>query len=384
MRTLESGLYTDLATKAQITAPSAAFGARFEILEPNLSKFGDLDGVITTASIDLNVDRTVKGSLDLTMVADSRLATALFRKRIKPWARLQMPDGGVAEWPMGVYVWNTPDRVLRGVGADEWRMTLGDQGHVLDAGGPGTDGFTAVAGERVTDAITRAVQTIGFLDATGITPLPQLVAADVTWGLVDEQGQPMTWTRVLTDLHVACGCYSPVFDGNGRYRNLVVPDLATAGVGASYEPGAYSILTSAETSNNLDRIANRVFVVAKNAGAVFGVASLTAEDVIPKHPLARAAIGFYIDRNIDDQVSSTLVDLQLRAYNELLQGLSFYQSLSIETLLNPAHEAFDVIRVAWPNDPEFALGSRWHERGWSVDLFAHTMKHDLSRLVDVT
>lgn len=392
MRSLATGPYTNQQVVARLADASYAFGARFEILEADLSVAGELSvdedtstpGAVMAALVEMNVDRDVKGSLSLRMVPDQRLVGQLFRKRIKAWWRIQMPDGGIAEFPMGVYVWNVPARSLQTVGIEEWSIVLGDQGHILNAGGPGDAGFTAFAGERITDAITRAVQRIGFADVSGITPLPSLVARDATWGLRDENNQIMTWTRVLTDLHLAAGCYSPVFDLAGRYRNILQPDLTKAAIGWSYEPGQASLLIDAGEDAELDRIGNRVFVVsAAPESTIFGVAVADANALVPGHPLSQGEIGFYIDVLVEDQVAATLVDMQLRAFNELVQRLSFYERMDISTLANPAHESFDVLRVAWPDDLELDVGVRWHERTWSFDLLEARMTHQLRRLTDV-
>lgn len=379
MRSLATGIYSHDEVAARLAESSYPFGTKFEVLSSSLAVERQLQDAVRDATVDMNVDRVVKGSLAMRMIPDLELVNQLFRKRIKVWWRLGMPDGGIAEFPMGVYIWNVPTRDLASLRVEEWAVTLGDQCHILDAGGPGPVGFTALAGERITDAIKRAVQLIGFTDTTGILDSPKLVGQQTTWGLRDDRGR-ISWMRVLTDLHGSVGYYSPWFDGNGRYRATPVPDLRTEVAGWSYEPGQFSLLQNAKADQELDAIGNRVFVVASNQGAVFGTATADANAIVPGHRLSQGSIGFYIDKVIDDQVASTIVDLELRARNELLQSLSTYRRATIGTLFNPSHEAFDIVRLAWPDDYEWDAGANWHERVWTGDLFAPTMTHELRRL----
>ena len=93
MRSLATGPYTNQQVVARLADASYAFGARFEILEADLSVAGELSvdedtstpGAVMAALVEMNVDRDVKGSLSLRMVPDQRLVGQLFRKRIKAW-----------------------------------------------------------------------------------------------------------------------------------------------------------------------------------------------------------------------------------------------------------------------------------------------------------
>lgn len=382
MRSLTTGTYTAAQVETALRASTGRIGCRFDVLDSNLSYVATLDQVLA-AQVEMNVDRTIKGALQLRMLPDSSLVDMLFQRRIQPYFRVGMPDGGVAEFSMGVYVWNTPKRRLTAQGVEEWTVTCGDLMHILDAGGPGLTGWTINSGTYVTDAIEGVLIAAGFSDTSGVQTSTSTVGTTLTWDLVTQEGRPVTWLRILNDLSAAIGYYSPWIDLDGVPRCVAQPDLRTAPVGVSYETASTGLLEDLATDQDLGRICNRVIVRAKNAGGLYDVVSADADTLYPGHPIARGSTGFYIDRTVEDTVAASTTDLTARAQAELAQGLTMYQKAALSTLPWPAHEAFDVVGVTWTDDTEFSTEQRFHERRWTFDLFTGEMDHELRRIVSV-
>jgi hypothetical protein len=380
--------YTSAQINARLYDAAVPMGARFDLLDARDAYQGALPagtdatapGSIIAAKVSMNVDRAIKGALELTMLPDSRLVNQLFLRRIRPWLQISMPNGDIVEFPVGTYIWNVPTRDLE-PGLEIWNVTLGDKGHLLDAGGPGPAGFSAATGELVTDVVKRALTQIGLTDFTRIAPAQTVVTADLTWGLSDADGQPMTWTKVLEALLGPANYYSLFFDGNGLPVARQVPDLSHAPADVTYSTDTSSITLGATVNQDLARIGNRVTVIAKSPSGFTGSSTADANTLVPNHPLSQASIGYYIDQRIDDQVSSTQTSLDSRARSELYQALSCYESATLNTLANPVHEAFDVVGFQWTGDSEFSTAANFHERAWSIDLFEFTMTHELRRLV---
>ena len=396
MRSLAVGDYTHEQVETVLRSTTFGRSWRFDILTNDLAVVGELplvdehdplaDTGVLDVTVEMNVDRAVRGACSLSMFADERLRDMIFQRKIRPWFQVTMPDGGVAEWPMGVYIWNQPARTLDGgVGPEVWDITLGDQLHVLDVGGPGREGFGLAAGTNITQGIARVLGLNGFPDVSGIASSPSTVSADLTWTLAVDTGegtrtQLVSWLEILRRLHDGLGYNGPWFDLEGQFRAEPAEDLVTATPGAVYGSDADGItLVPVAVDQELDRIANRVRVSARN-GEFVGVAWADANTLAPGHPLAQRQIGFYIDNHYSDTVASNLSDLQARANRECRDGLASFQRLAFDSLAWPAHEAFDILGVLVDGDVEFGSVQRGHERRWSFGRDGQ-MSHEIRRVL---
>lgn len=182
LTTNATGGYTLAQLTERLTSDGAAFSCRFDILDPFLNKtanVGEIDA--TDAVVEYDSTREIVGSLGLTMLPNETINRP-FYYRIKPWFRLQMLDGGFAEWPLGVYLWNVPLRDNVGRPDEYWTLTLGDQTQVLQLAGPGATGHAIGKGAVITDEIARVVALLG-MDTSGIVPSPATVTDSLHWGV---------------------------------------------------------------------------------------------------------------------------------------------------------------------------------------------------------
>lgn len=438
MRALAVGAYTDDQINAQLRAGVARIGCRYEVLDNNLGVLGELgsigvdaDGVpvgnrgVYEAAVENAVDQQIKGALDLRMLPDEDMRDRLFTRKIKPYWRIKMPDGGWAEWPQGVYVWTVPDRVLGGVGVEEWNLTLGDQTIILAMAGPGRKGFTVHSGQRVTDAIKKAVRKAGFGDVSGVVDSDEEVTEAKTWVFVtrrtrarrrrefyeailqqnagpsaqaravryaatqhltqlrelapDADNQRVTWMEILTDLHDSIGYNSPWFDADGLYRATPARDLQTEGADVTLATEADGLLLSVQTGHQLDQCANRVLVRSSSTpNPLLGVAD--ANWLAPAHPMRQSAIGFYRDLPLDDQVAGSVAALTKRATRALHRALSSYETAETPSLAWPVHDPYDIIGVRWDGDIDFGTERVYHQGRYTLDLFDGSMQRSLRRV----
>jgi hypothetical protein len=152
------GKYTVAQLEQALRAGTGSIGCRFDVTGvPGLSNLT----TVTAATVEWNVDRTIKGSLTLTMWPEPALLRQQFKARITPWFQIRMPDDGIAEWPLGVYIWTQPKRNIQGTAAkadtpatgystapDTWTVELLDQLSLLNYSGPPASGYTIPAGTR--------------------------------------------------------------------------------------------------------------------------------------------------------------------------------------------------------------------------------------------
>lgn len=419
MRSLatDDGRYTADQVDEQLRAGAGVTACEFRLLDVDLNHIGDLTPNVTAATVDVDVDRAIKGALHLEVVPQDLpaeapdLATAWFEYYVQPWWMTRMPDGGWATFPMGVFVWRPPDRDLDGVTADGedgdmWSLDLGDRGHDLDSSGPGPGGFKASPDEKVTDVVKRVLRRAGIPDTDGIADSDELLNAWHTWTLVrntrtvaapnapfgvrlaSDDTQPERWRTIADDLLDSIGYTSIWFDGKGLPRAEPEEQLARSSPDVVYTTGQDGVvLRPQRTEQDPARVANRVFCRAqrRNGGLVYGMAD--ADDVVPGHPLAQEQIRRYIDVVEDVNVAPSKGALEARARKRLLRRLSTYQVLELDTLAWPVHEAFDVVGVELAGDSEFGDLVLLHERSWSMVLRGGqdegTMNHRVSRIVQV-
>lgn len=416
MRSLATSDYTAEQVEAVLRGPAAAYTSRFELLDRNNTIVGDISNLVVGATRTWDGSRPIKGSLALTLLADDDLADALFFYRVKPWFGVRMPDGGVAEYAQGVYLWSLPDRKLGGVDAEEWEVTLGDLTHILDLEGPGVDPFQVARGSLLTDAIKRVLNNAGFTDTSGVVPSDSESADFLSWGMKrnvrqvggdPEQSKysttPETWLSIIGDLDDGLGYNEVWFDPDGLAICAPAPDLATASAAVTYATESDGImLTPVESEHDLSEIANRVFARSKTrqppgrntggGGGTSTAAPLTvgvanANTVLPNHPLSEARIGFYVDAVVDNEVASTQADLDAQARRELQRRITGYEVVTTPSLAWPVHEGFELIGVRFDGDRDLDTERLFLEDQHSLVLRADrgtgTMSHRLRRVADV-
>lgn len=417
MRSLATDGYTAAQVESQLRAGTGVDTCEFWLLDNDLNHIADLTSNVTEAVVEVNVDRPIKGSLRLEVVPHDLpeeapdLADAWYRYFVQPWWMVGMPDGGWARFPMGVFVWRPPDRQMDGVTADggdgdSWDLELGDRCHDLDSSGPGPGGFKVGPDEKVTDAVKRVLRRAGITDTGGIVDSDEVTNAWLTWSLVRntravaapntpfgvrlaaDDTQPERWRTISDDLLDSIGYTSIWFDGDGRPRAQPEDQLARTSADVVYDTGVDGVvLRPQRTEHDPTRLANRVFCRAqrRNGGLLYG--SATADEVAPGHPLSRGVIGRDLDVVMDVNVAPSKSALDAQSRKKLLRRLSTYQTLELETLAWPAHEAFDVVGVELAGDSEFGEMVLLHERSWSMVLRGGqdegSMSHRLSRIVQV-
>lgn len=429
MRDLATGRYTADQVEAALRSPSAQYGCRFEILGPDLDLIDDLEagpGGVIDAAVEVNVDQAIKGSMDLRMLPVEDLRDQTFTRRIKPYFRLLMGDGGWAEWPQGVFVWGVPDRDLIGLGQEEWSITLGDQSQILDLSGPGSRGFTVHTGNGVTDAIKRCLRRAGFTDTSGVVDSDDEFDEPKTWvfstprtkarrqrefyeALLTQNSGPsaqarairfaieqklvplrerapdadndrVSWLEIIEDCCDAIGYSSPWFDGDGVPRVEPHQNLTTVDPDHVVATDPDGLLLTAATSHELDRVKNRFLLKSENARVQNRLAVVDADELMPNHPLCASKIGFHIDGTEIDRVAPSHAALVKRARKRLFEALSTYETIDTNTLAWPVHEAFDVVGFRWDNDPDYEVRQVFHQRRHTLDLFTGEMARNLRRV----
>lgn len=431
--------FTNAQVEAVLRSPHCNYGCRFELLDYDNNVVSKNYGNIISASVECDVDQKLTTSLQMQMLPDTRLLDSPFLYRIKPYFQVSgatLPEGVVLEFPMGVYVWNIPERSIDGGGAELWDVTLADQLHVLDAGGPGLGGFSAAKDSLQIDSIKRLLSLGHINDTTGVQYSASRFSGPRSWGLTrlrqgwgfmmlenDPEWQPgwgpfhwldptgnndinspgviiqpgrtapdvnynqrtTTILDILREVHEGLSFQVPWFDANGRYSAKHVRDLSKPTADVTYGTAANGITISPiQTQNDLGKFCNRVAIWNEGADAAIFFVTLDANDVVPGHPLSQARLKFYADRFISRSTADSQQGAEMQARKELLDGLAVYQRAQWNTLAWPVHEPYDLCGLYVAGDQEFGTMQYFELRKYTFDLVSGQMQLVGNRIYPAT
>lgn len=201
MYPLATGNYTAAQVTTQLLSGTGARSCRFDVLDRNLNVVRPLANVYG-ATVTMDATRDIKSTLQLNMLPDTQLAP--FNSYIRAYYRIRMPDQGIAEWPIGTYVWTKPKRHVSGLrGRDEWNIEIPDLHQLLLFSGPGPGGYTLAQGSTTTTAIKNVLTTVlPSADTSGITPSASTTGGPLTWDITadyDAQVASQLATRAAQD-----------------------------------------------------------------------------------------------------------------------------------------------------------------------------------------
>lgn len=450
-RTLATDRYTEAQVLARIAAPGRIYRPRIEILDQNRNVTG-IEGykadayadprgspeafTILGATVTFDPARAVCGSLALEMLPLDVLADQPFRFLLRVWLGIgPMPDGGFAEYPMGVFVWMLPQRRVAAIGpnrrnVETWVVTCPDQSYYLAATGPRSEGFivpdgtslvTAVRNvyaqggyswdlSRIADSAVTATESLAWTWVTGATgqkaipgktywvdPVftgkftgtpPQAIFLPGYWKTqktrivtINQEQQSTYWIDILAALHKRLGWTRPYFDLSGNPVGQPAPNPFTDLPAIRLETGPDTFVTGeAKIDPEADDWANYVIVVQRSTGAdlpTSGVADLNVLN--PNHPLAQNRIGFYKDKIIASSVTSSYDAAVDEAQKALVVAVEQTETLDVQTLIDPRHEAFDLVGFRIANDRAWDTEQTTSELSWSANLATGAFKPVLSR-----
>lgn len=330
---------------------------RWDVLDSTLTTIGTVSPDDSPARVTVNVDRAVKRDLSALQLSPlEQLSLDPFGDRLRPMWVLQ--DG--TEYPLGVFVLGSMDRLRREYGIDA-RASGVDQTIILDQ--PITETVALSQGDDVRAAILQQLA------------IAQIPSYDVDLGIVLAVGAPIVWTvgtsrlKVVNDLAAMAGAFPVYFDNSGVGRVRLIGDPGSGTAQHSYSMGGRIISGSMVESDDLLEAPNRYFVIDTSSpnAPVFGY-----YDVPASAPHSEPSRGFFVVKVIEEQGLTTNAEAEARALAEYASAADTYQSVQFSSPPDPRHDVFDSVDY---------LGVRFREQGWSLALQEGAeMTHDLRRL----
>lgn len=225
-----------------------------------------------------------------------------YTMRVRPVWMLE--DG--TEWPLGVFVWERPDRVYRSWDSP-MSSTLVDLSYALDQSSPMSVGLSN--GSIVTDVIKDLWVDAGFNDF-------EVQSSDVTVGEAVGWPSSTTWLDMITRLHEIVGYPPPWFTNEGKGISAPLPPLRDGQNVCRYviEGTASRVYEGTVTISPDQDNAGAVKVIGSGAtkGDVVGIAY-----VDPSLPWSRERRGFLTVKEIRRQGVSTTEQAETIAEAEL-------------------------------------------------------------------
>lgn len=360
---LATGGYT---TEAVQKALHAAYGSRriyyrYDRLDAHKVTLGALYAEDGSIKLDYNADIMRTGRFTIRDDPAVNWQAELLR----PWFGLIMPDGGRAEWPLGLFYMPTAPKtgsrhVYREVEAYDTTTILWDD--------QVTSRYQIPKGSKYIAALSAIFASVGVFDAI-IEPSESVTQTALEWEAGTAKGE------IVQQLLTADN-YEPLMaDAWGRWRCRKYKDPRARRAEYNYTAGELSVMLPDPTvDDDLFHLPNVfVGVVSRPDRPAM---SFTYEITDPKSPLAAVNRGgrHVTETKIYEDAASAIA-LEADVRRRASQASSYFSSLKFSTAPMPHHAAGDVL---WIEDGD--IRGKYQEMKWSLDLRAGgEMKHEVQK-----
>lgn len=365
------GVYSDRDVRDQLVGKYGprTIGFRYDRLDYLNRYIGPVD-VVRSCSVSNNSLADIKRTARFSIL--DRTAIDFLKDRIRPWVRLLMPDGGVVEWPQGVFLFTTPTRTLDTVGIVSREIEGYDQLLVLQDDKV-LDRYSVAAGVVYTTAISTLIGTVSGMSAA-ITPSALTLPAALEW----EPGT--TKLRILNDLLSAINYESAFFDEAGVLvcRPYQSPQVRPSGY--TYADDEATVRTgNANQTIDLYEIPNRWRLVKSEADQAALTSTYT--NSAPGSPTSTASRGRTIVKFITEQDAADQATLDAKAARYAFEASQVFEAVEFDTALMPFHSNADVLTL---DIPDLGIAAKYSEHKWSMKLeVGGRMAHTVRRVVSV-
>lgn len=360
---LATGGYTAEAVQKAL---HAAYGSRriyyrYDRLDAHKATLGALYAEDGSIKLDYNADIMRTGRFTIRDDPAVNWQAELLR----PWFGLIMPDGGRAEWPLGLFYMPTAPKtgsrhVYREIEAYDTTTILWDD--------QVTSRYQIPKGSKYTAALSAIFASVGVFDAI-IEPSESVTQTALEWEAGTAKGE------IVQQLLTADN-YEPLMaDAWGRWRCRKYKDPRARRAEYNYTADELSVMLPDPTvDDDLFHLPNVfVGVVSRPDRPAL---SFTYEITDPKSPLAAVNRGgrHVTETKIYEDAASAIA-LEADVRRRASQASSYFSSLKFSTAPMPHHAAGDVL---WIEDGD--IRGKYQEMKWSLDLQAGgEMKHEVQK-----
>lgn len=324
---------------------------------------------VESGSVSLSAYADIKRTAKFTIKEDTSIN--YLSDRIQPFARLEMPDGGYAEWSQGIFLLSSPQRkerngeIYREIEAyDGLQVLLDDKFEDRYSIGVATNYVTAIKTILTGAGITKA----------NIAPSTKTLPSA-------REFEPGTSKLTAINALLSSLNYVPMYvDENGFYTSMGYVSPSLRSVEYTYAVGEQSVIHNGLTDSiDLFSVPNKFVIYTSNADTA-SLRSVYTNDSATS-PLSTVSRGRTITdfRQIEDIADQTTLDDYVERI--AFEASQVYGYVDFETAIMPFHGVLDVIRL---EVPALNIYEKFTETDWSYTLKAGSrMKHKARKVVNI-
>lgn len=362
----------------------------FDWLGPDGSYRGDLTPWVTDIPAVAHdstqaVKRTLKIRLEQTSLSNygSFPEVDVFADLIRVRYRIPTPDGGFAEWTIGVFCQSTLQRAIN-PGFTKLDLAFNDLSQLL-VDDKFESAYAVNAGASMVTAVAAIVRSY-----TGQTQLHAeipdsgyVLGKTISWNAGDNKLQ------AITDVLTAGNYYSPWMDGF-TLRSRPIPDMNTVVPGLTWDAtNGQSPVTATAPNETIDRTsaANVITVIgntptAEGTGTPGPAPQATYVNDRPDSPVSTVRWGKRVAKMIQDGTITDVPTAAIRARNEAQLAARLYSAFSIGTLPWPLSDDHDFYTLIYNSSSEGVVNEVYEDLSWSMNCApGNEQSHTLQRLV---
>lgn len=296
---------------------------------------------IRTATLSHDTSRIIKRDLKIDLgVADSAAINPI-TDRIRPY--MVFPNG--TEYPLGRYMWTDASDLVTSSGRLNSSI-LNDEMFLVD--------------QQITKGVSNGGSSAEFLLAKILSELEDVTVnytldtspftISGAWATGANRGQLLEAIAVQGDY------FSPWFDHTGTMRFIRTFDPATKLPDLDWDQGNKVLRDSILETSDILTAPNR-FIVISNDALDPSIEVTAVADVPATAPHSVANRGFVIAHVEDLQLSD--VTQAIAVANGIANRMTVFERVGINTIPDPRHDSYNVIR--WD-------GANWLELAWTMPL----------------
>jgi hypothetical protein len=301
-----------------------------------------------------DTSRTIKRQImGLYFGVDDTARFNVVTSRLEVWMRL---DGVL--YPLGRYIPNS-QVLFESTAGDRSSVTFYDEGFIVDQ--ELSEGFgSLLSGERLEASLTRLLLPL----PVKFTIEPSIYAATVSWSAGTRRGY------VVEQLSIDGDWFSPWFDNTNIMRFVRSFDPATTIPTFDLDSGNKVIRGRVLRSSDLIKAPNRFVVVSNGVSSVGAdskpaVGTYNVPDSAPHSALNR---GFVLTETITRQLTNS--SQAFAVAQNIGQQQTIFETIELQTVPDPRHDGYDVLR--WQ-------GTNWLELAWSLPLIEGSQMQHVAR-----
>ncbi|WP_067924893.1 hypothetical protein [Alicyclobacillus shizuokensis] len=344
----------------------------FDLLDSNDNIIRDITNLVVAEQSSIKMDNQaddIKRSATFNIKDDGTIDW--LRDRIRPWARLQMPDGGFVKWPLGIFLPVAPGRSYQG--PSRYReVTAYDKMYILKQSGPNAR-YVVDEGTNIAGAVVTVLQNLG-IDKINIAPCEKTMPTWYDWT------PDVAWLDVCNTLLKIIN-YEPLFvDEQGYFTSRPATTPQQRAEEYVYATDEWSVIATGAT-DTLDyfSVPNQWVGIVSEPDKV--VLTYTYTNDNPSSPTSTVSRGGLIIRKTINVDAADLDSLQGIVEQQAYTDSQVARQVTFSTLAMPIHSYNDVYHLT---HAKLGIDGKYQELSWEMPLKGGAeMSHTVQEVISV-